>query len=239
MQCVQITPMYTPKQTFPTIVHANGRGRNYPTWKVMASRFYELTYSIPDSVDLILYNNNQTRGILQFQLEQNKTSYTNIATKDYFHFMKIPPRVVAFARQSTKPYILYVDCYDALLCGDLQTGIDLMAQLDVDILFSAEHEKGGQRGRLKKHQMEWILKEEAARYFPPLSHLNGGVWIAKREKAISFFTQVVEKYKHNHIRSNQLNARLISLQDPRSTIDTSGTFAVSIKYMSTGDLLLV
>jgi hypothetical protein len=203
-------------ETRPIIFHAQGKPEFSPFWENIKHRCQSIKIA-PENLDIVTFNNgksffNKDNGCFENSI-QNQCIVMGKNILNWKNFLKIQ-LTIKFLENSKKEFILSADSSDVVVYS-FEKIIDIFLSKKCDLLYNAE---------INCWPTNDFSNLEKYRFLHPFCHLNAGVWIGKRKKAIEFYKQCESLIIENcfseqfYVKKNYINCYPYILIDDKCEI---------------------
>ena len=223
--------MYQSKisNSFPIVWHAPGLqshdgkpkcwtsrpGKRNGLWPELRDYALKLKIAPTPDLDVITFNSKDIKSPLEFILEKSNQSHVVLGKgiSNWQHSFK-HRLSFDYISSSKAKYIMALDAFDVVYTGNLQLAIDYLLSLNKkNMLFNSDW------GWWPANTPHHLKKYEEVRATSRFKFLNAGVWIAKKEAALSFLEKAVEMSKTMTSGSEQYIYHHLYKEVPNLAID--------------------
>lgn len=196
--------------TFPVVAHFPGGTRNKPKTEI-GKLFKQLSHPVkkgiphqiikPDDLTIITWNSESSPSLLEQGLNNSNIPYVVLGQgqRPWSYILKIHLTHKALNRIET-PYVMGLDAYDVIVCGDLQRAIDQLKIKKCQMLLNGDTNLFPRcpplTDDIEQFQKSMPNSKRECRY------LNSGVWITTYDFCKKYFEDCIhahpptEQYKH-------------------------------------------
>ena len=193
----------------PIIFHNNGpftRGRLYSRLlehKIFHDAAIQGRFRCPPELEIILSHNYRNKPILEKNLQYLGIEEYTVLGRDldlWDHRQTVLMMLEHLQQHSSKPYILYLDAADILICDDPSKLLErFKREFSCKVLFNAEKKSYPWIASVKTKQSEeenrrirMIEDFERGHYPAPFVYLNSGAFIGERKFLIEVLKKCLE-----------------------------------------------
>jgi hypothetical protein len=226
------------KGTKPVVVHNPGFKQNIALWEDIQNVFMrspKLKIKCPSELSIITWNSRPNKGLFEKSLDRFDIPHTVLGkTSRWFGNKRKLVLSIKFLQECQTPYVMGVDCFDAIIVGNPQKVVDMFEASNAQLMYGMEPFFWPHCGIAK----EW--KEIEALHLGN-GYINSGMWIGKVDFCLRFFTRCLQKQVLHLIQQGKLPRRysLDNSKDSLCNLNDSDQVRVHWSYDEFKDFIVV